>query len=53
VIGAKKDGVLRHHATRRDGTVRDTVMYSILLGEWPDVRRHLQLRLARGAARQD
>jgi RimJ/RimL family protein N-acetyltransferase len=52
-IGAKKDGVLRHHATRRDGTVRDTVMYSILLGEWPDVRRHLQLRLARGAARQD
>lgn len=49
-IGAKKDGVLRHHAARRDGTVRDTVMYSILLGEWPDVRRHLQLRLARGAA---
>ena len=46
-IGAKKDGVLRHHAPRRDGTVRDSVMYSILAGEWPDVRRHLELRLAR------
>ena len=46
-LGAKKDGVLRHHAARRDGTVRDTVMYSILAAEWPDVRRHLELRLAR------
>ena len=46
-IGAKKDGVLRHHAPRRDGTVRDSVIYSILAGEWPDVRRHLELRLAR------
>ena len=46
-IGAKKDGVLRHHAPRRDGTVRDSVMYSILAAEWPDVRRHLELRLAR------
>ena len=45
-IGAKRDGVLRHHATRRDGTVRDTVMFSILATEWPDVRRHLELRLA-------
>jgi hypothetical protein len=35
---------------RRDGTVRDTVMFSILAAEWPDVRRHLALRLARGAA---
>jgi len=32
---------------RRDGTVRDVVMYSILVTEWPDVRRHLELRLAR------
>jgi len=48
-IGAKKDGVLRHHAPRRDGTVRDSVMYSILAAEWPDVRRHLELRLARHA----
>jgi N-acetyltransferase len=48
-IGAKKDGILRHHAMRRNGTVRDSVMYSILAGEWPDVRRHLKLRLARHA----
>ena len=46
-LGAKKDGVLRHHRPRRDGTVRDSVMYSILAGEWPDVRRHLEFRLAR------
>jgi RimJ/RimL family protein N-acetyltransferase len=46
-IGAKKDGILRHHAARRDGTVRDSVMYSVLVSEWPDVRRHLELRLAR------
>jgi RimJ/RimL family protein N-acetyltransferase len=46
-IGAKKDGVLRHHQARRDGTVRDSVMYSILQTEWRDVKRHLELRLAR------
>lgn len=46
-LGAKKDGVLRHHQARRDGTVRDSVMYSILKSEWPDVRRHLELRLER------
>jgi RimJ/RimL family protein N-acetyltransferase len=49
-LGAKKDGVIRHHYARRDGTVRDTVMYSVLLTEWPDVKRHLQLRLARMAS---
>jgi RimJ/RimL family protein N-acetyltransferase len=49
-LGAKKDGVIRHHARRRDGTVRDTVIYSILAAEWPDVRRHLDLRLARHRA---
>ena len=48
-LGAKKDGVLRHHAMRRDGSVRDSVLYSILAAEWPDVRRHLELRLARHA----
>lgn len=48
-LGAKKDGVIRHHRARRDGTVRDSVMYSILAGEWPDVKRHLELRLARHA----
>src|SRR5262249_38570163 len=46
-LGAKRDGVLRHHQARRDGTVRDSVMFSILLSEWPDVKRHLELRLAR------
>jgi RimJ/RimL family protein N-acetyltransferase len=49
-LGAKKDGVLRHHQARRDGSVRDSVMYSILKSEWPDVRRHLELRLARHRA---
>jgi RimJ/RimL family protein N-acetyltransferase len=46
-LGAKKDGVIRHHMARRDGTVRDSVIYSILASEWPDVKRHLELRLAR------
>jgi RimJ/RimL family protein N-acetyltransferase len=46
-LGAKKDGVIRHHQPRRDGTVRDTVLYSILAAEWPDVKRHLELRLDR------
>lgn len=46
-LGAKKDGVIRHHQARRDGSARDSVMYSILSGEWPDVKRHLELRLAR------
>jgi len=48
-LGAKKDGVLRHTRARRDGSVRDTVLYSVLLHEWPDVKRHLELRLARHA----
>ena len=48
-IGAKRDGILRHHAARRDGTVRDSVMFSILATEWPDVKRHLELRLVRHA----
>jgi RimJ/RimL family protein N-acetyltransferase len=46
-LGAKKDGVIRHHQARRDGSARDSVMYSILAHEWPDVKRHLMLRLAR------
>ncbi|HET9275141.1 MAG TPA: GNAT family N-acetyltransferase [Gemmatimonadales bacterium] len=46
-LGAKKDGVIRRHQKRRDGTVRDSVMYSVLVEEWPDVKRHLALRLAR------
>ena len=46
-LGAKKDGVLRHHHLRRDGTVRDTVMYSILRGEWPEIKAHLHYKLQR------
>jgi len=46
-LGAKKDGVIRHHALRRDGTVRDTVMYSLLAGEWPEVKAHLEYQLNR------
>jgi len=41
-LGAKKDGVIRHHALRRDGTVRDTVMYSVTAGEWPEIKAHLR-----------
>ena len=48
-LGAKKDGVLRHHQARRDGSARDSVLFSILKDEWPDVKRHLELRLARHA----
>lgn len=40
-LGAKKDGVLRGHALRRDGTIRDTVMYSLRSGEWPEARAQL------------
>jgi RimJ/RimL family protein N-acetyltransferase len=46
-LGARKDGVIRHHALRRDGTVRDTVMYSLSAGEWPEVRAHLEYLLAK------
>ncbi|HKH92795.1 MAG TPA: GNAT family protein [Gemmatimonadaceae bacterium] len=48
-IGAKCDGVIRHHHPRRDGTARDTYIYSILLAEWPDVKRHLTTRLQRSS----
>ena len=48
-LGAKKDGVIRHHALRRDGTVRDTVMYSVIAGEWPEVRNHLLYQMHRHA----
>jgi len=41
-LGARKDGVLRGNALRRDGTIRDTVMYSLHRGEWPEVRAHLE-----------
>ena len=46
-LGAKKDGVIRHHALRRDGTVRDTVIYSMTAGEWPEARAQLLYLLRR------
>jgi len=46
-LGARQDGILRHHQPRRDGTVRDSVMFSIVAAEWPDVQRHLVTRLHR------
>ncbi|MCE9601107.1 MAG: GNAT family N-acetyltransferase [Gemmatimonadetes bacterium] len=54
-LGAQRDGVLRHYMARRDGSGRDTVMYSILRAEWPAVRARLEGRLERhsGAARPD
>jgi RimJ/RimL family protein N-acetyltransferase len=45
-LGARKDGVIRHHALRRDGTVRDTVMYSMSVGEWPEAKAQLRWRLS-------
>ncbi|WP_252109698.1 MULTISPECIES: GNAT family protein [unclassified Halomonas] len=41
-LGAKKDGVIRGHKLRRDGTIRDTVMYSLRRGEWPEACAHLK-----------
>ena len=46
-LGAKKDGVIRGHALRRDGTIRDTVMYSMRSGEWPEAKAQLQYLLQR------
>ncbi|MCE9657913.1 MAG: GNAT family N-acetyltransferase [Burkholderiales bacterium] len=47
-LGARRDGTIRHHALRRDGSVRDTVMYSMTAGEWPEARAQLRWRLASG-----
>ncbi len=46
-LGAKKDGVIRGHALRRDGSIRDTVMYSLRSGEWPEVKAQLLYLLDR------
>lgn len=40
-LGARKDGIIRGHAMRRDGTIRDTVMYSMRSGEWPEAKAQL------------
>jgi RimJ/RimL family protein N-acetyltransferase len=49
-LGAKRDGIIRHHHPRRDGTVRDTYMYSMVKGEWPEAKAQLLYKLERGAA---
>lgn len=46
-LGAKQDGVLRSHRRMPDGSLRDTVVFSILANEWPQVRSGLDLRVAR------
>lgn len=47
-LGAVREGVLRHHQVRLDGTLRDSVYYSVLAAEWPEVARGLRARLAAG-----
>ena len=49
-LGAQKDGVIRHHQPRRDGSARDTVMYSILASEWPAAKERLKQRMERHGA---
>ena len=46
-LGAKQDGVLRNHQRMADGTLRDTVVFSVIDAEWPTVKRHLQYKLER------
>lgn len=46
-LGAKQDGILRQHSFAADGSLRDTVVFSILDSEWPTVKTHLQYRLSR------
>jgi N-acetyltransferase len=46
-LGARKDGIIRGHALRRDGTIRDTVMYSMTQGEWPEAKAQLLYQLDR------
>ncbi|WP_101926598.1 MULTISPECIES: GNAT family N-acetyltransferase [Luteimonas] len=44
-LGAKQDGVLRHHQRHSDGSLRDTVVFSLLAAEWPAARAHLRFKL--------
>jgi len=44
-LGAKQDGILRNHRILKDGTVRDTVVYSIIDSEWPEIKQHLKIML--------
>ena len=52
-LGAKQDGVLRNHRRHADGSLRDTVVFSILHSEWPGVKSNLSHRLEQGAHRHD
>jgi RimJ/RimL family protein N-acetyltransferase len=47
-LGAKQDGILRNHQVAPNGSLRDTVVYSIISGEWPAVRAHLTYQMERG-----
>lgn len=49
-LGGKLDGILRHHQHHRDGTIRDTCVYSIIRPEWPTVKSHLTFRLEQGGS---
>ncbi|MCL2916642.1 GNAT family N-acetyltransferase [Shewanella litorisediminis] len=51
-LGARQDGVLRNHQIMKDGTLRDTVVFSLLDTEWPAARKHLRFRLAHHGAEQ-
>ncbi len=44
-LGAKQDGILRNHSRMPDGSLRDTVVFSIIASEWPAIRQHLQFKL--------
>jgi RimJ/RimL family protein N-acetyltransferase len=44
-LGAKQDGILRNHQIAPNGTLRDTVVYSIIASEWPTVKAHLTFQL--------
>lgn len=48
-LGARQDGILRNHRRHADGTLRDTVVFSIVGGEWPSVKSHLQYKLEQGS----
>ncbi len=52
-LGAKREGVIRHHALRRDGTVRDTVMYGMIAGDWPEKKVKLETRLTQKSSQTD
>jgi RimJ/RimL family protein N-acetyltransferase len=46
-LGAKQDGILRNHMRMPDGSLRDTVVFSIIESEWPTIKRHLDFKLGR------